>query len=655
MRISYNWLQTYFKDNLPNAKEVISLFEKHLAEVENIEEKNGDTIFDVNILPDRACYALGHEGIAFELSQLINSKFIEKKPIFDFSDKDIFPVEIENKEFCDRYVAVKISGVDNTTETPQEIKTALENLGQRSINFLVDIANFVMLDVRQPLHIFDVDLVKNKIVVRASKEGENITTLDNREIVLSNEDFVIADDENVLAIAGIKGGKKAESTKQTKNIILESAHFNPVSIRKTSARVGIKTDASKRYENNLSSVYANKGAMVFIEVLKKYQPQVEVELFTDIDVSERKDKILSVSISFIEEKLGINIGGEKCKAILEKMSLGVVLEGNNLTLTIPEYRKDLNIKEDISDEIGRVIGYDAFPVIVPKLENKAQKDKIFNFGNKARNFFVARGFSEIFTHALTDKGDLELSNPLASDKAFMRTNLTDRMVEKLSQNVYYADLLGLSKIKLFEIGKVFKGDREYNSLCVGIAFKQTKKGEKVNDELKSIRDQFVEFFGSKAQTLCTVDDTGGIINLDGKQIGEINRVDGVMELDFDAYIENFENEEIDLDCERIENRMSPVSEFPFMTRDVAVFIEGEKGKENLVFDLIKKEAGELLVRADLFDVFEKTNKETGVIDKTSYGVRLVFQSFKKTLTDEEINPIMDKIYSEMKEKGWEIR
>lgn len=655
MRISYNWLQTYFIEKLPEAKEVISLFEKHLAEVENVEEKNGDTVFDVNILPDRACYALGHEAIAFELSHLVSQSYKQKMSDFDMRSILKFPVEVLDEDFCDRYIAIKINGIDNTLETPREIKDALENIGQRSINFLVDIANFVMLDVRQPLHIFDADLVKEKILVRRASDGEKIITLDNRDITLTKEDFVIADSVDALAIAGIKGGKKAESTKQTKNIILESAHFDAVSIRKTSGRVGIKTDASKRYENNLSSIYAGKGALVFLDLVKKYQPNVSIEAFTDIDTASRENKSLEVSVAFIEGKLGIKIGGDKCGEILEKMDIRVTLEDGQLVLSIPEYRKDLNIKEDITDEIGRIVGYDVFPSTLPKLEGKALKDIIFNYGNKARNFFIEKGFSEIFTHALTDRGDLELANPLASDKAFMRTNLTDRMVEKLAQNVYYADLLGLSKIKLFEIGKVFKGDREFNSLCVGIAFKQAKKGEKVNDEIKIVRDQFLEFLGSKAQTLCSVDDTGGIINLDGKQIGEINRVDGVMEVDFDALIENFENQEIDLEYERRENRMDRVSEFPFITRDVAVFIEGEKGKEDQVFDLIKKESGELLVRSDLFDVFEKTNKETGVIDKTSYAFRLVFQSFEKTLTDEEINPIMEKIYSEMKEKGWEIR
>ncbi|HYC34588.1 MAG TPA: phenylalanine--tRNA ligase beta subunit-related protein, partial [Candidatus Paceibacterota bacterium] len=316
MKVSYNWLQTFFENPLPTPEAIKVLFERHLAEIEDMEKVGEDTMIDVNILPDRACYALNHEAIAFELYQLLeDNKFKPKKWKYDFEPVPLLQSHIEDKTLCDRQIFVKIEGIDNTIETPSEIKEMLETVGQRSISFIVDLTNFSMLNIGQPLHAFDTDKISAEIFVRKAKTEERVTTLDNKEIILDDQMVVIADQHAALDIAGIKGGKKAETTKETRNIYLSASHFDGANIRKTSQKVGIKTDASKRFENGLSSGDAKRGVTDFLEVLLKYQPNVKVTGYIDLDYAKREKKELIVSTSFISEKLGIDKGAETYKTI----------------------------------------------------------------------------------------------------------------------------------------------------------------------------------------------------------------------------------------------------------------------------------------------------------------------------------------------------
>ncbi len=654
MKVSYNLLQTYFTNKLPEPKKVVELFERHLAEVEEMVEVEGDTMIDVNILPDRACYALSHEGIAFELSQLGD---------FGFSSKTVTPresagdlvVDIQDTDFCDRYVGVKVTGIDNTMSTPDVIKKTLETVGQRSINFLVDLSNFVMIDIGQPLHVFDADLMENHLIIRRALEGEKITTLDNRDITLTKDDLVVADTKNPLVIGGIKGGKIAEATLKTTNIILESAHFNATLVRKSSQRVGIKTDGSKRHENAFSPTFTPRGACLFLDLLIKYQPNVKVVSFIDKNTTSVSDKHLAITLDFISEKIGMQVTKEQCVSILQNIQITTEFSGDTLELTIPEYRKDLNTPEDIADEVGRIIGYDKLEPQIPSFVSKDECDPIFVVSNKIRNFLVEKGFSEVYTYSLAEKGEMEIANGLASDKSFMRSQLTSGIEEALTRNVYYADFLAQNKIQIFEIGTVFKKESEYNALAVGIAYKKVNKGQSAIEDIKILRDELFTLLSPKLQTVCSVDDTGGLLMCEGKQIGMINNKDGILEFNLDEVIKVLPSGEFAPLSYHAQNKYETLSSFPFTTRDVAVFVEGPATKHDEVLGLIKEKGTGLLVKTYLFDVFEKKNKETGEVEKTSYGARLVFQSFEKTLTDEEINPIMDVVYTEMKTKGWEVR
>ncbi|MES2409623.1 MAG: phenylalanine--tRNA ligase subunit beta [Patescibacteria group bacterium] len=658
MKISHKWLQTYFKKHLPSSDKIAELLTFHIFEVEGIEKRTTDDILDVKVLPDRASYCLSHQGVAQELAALIpDNEFIPRiLPEIEADDVMGVNVSVEAGDFCDSYNATRIMNVTKA-DSPLWLKEKLEAVGQRSINIFADIANFVMLDIGQPMHVFDAEKVSGDIVVRYARTGEAITTLDNKEVKLDSSIVVIADEKNPLAIAGIKGGKLAETTHNSDHVIVESAHFVASLVRKTSTKLNIKTDSSKRFENGVSSMLTIEALNYFVSLLKKENPEITVSAISSAGLAKKSEKKVEVSPEFICEKLGKEISSETIIELLKNASINARREGALIAVYPTDGRRDLNIKEDIVDEVGRLYGYENIEGTLPVISIPVVLNNDITYRNIVRNSLIERGFSEVQSYTLAPKGEVEIMNPLAEDKKSLRTDLSTQMEEKLKNNIYYADLLGQNKIKVFEFGRVWKDGREFLSLCIGIAYKKAKKGERPNDEIKVVRDELFEHLGSKIEILCTVDDSGGIISKGGKSIGMTNNLDGIMEVDFEALIAGLpelkESTKI-LVSKEVKKYKAP-SPYPFMVRDIAVFVEGDKSNAEKVWHVIETHVGDLLVRHELFDVFEKTNKETGAIEKTSFAFRLVFQSYEKTLTDDEVNKVMERITGALVENKWLVR
>lgn len=671
MKVSYAWLQTFFKEPLPTPEEVVELFTFHTFEVEDVERRQDDVVFDIKVLPDRAPYALSHQGIARELGSLIKQDFIshsdgiilcsekggkpknEEKFVWIDSEIKNVKVNVEDKETCDRARFVRVMDI-TSKESPPWLSKRLFSVGARSISFVVDLTNFVMLETGQPLHAFDADKVKGDIVIRKAKEGEKITLLDGKEVTLDSTICVIADEIGPLDIAGIKGGKRAEVTLFTKHIILTGCHFNAEIIRKTSDKVKIKNDASKRFENNVSILKAEEAIKYFLFLLKKEDEKVNIGETFDSNPIKEEEKTLSVSIKFIEKLLGLKIGQEKIIEILNKGGLFSELNGDEILIRIPDERKDINIKEDVVEEVGRIYGYVKISGILPKINDGYKINKNIFYQNKIKKFLLEKGFSEVYNYALTSVGEVEIANPLASDKSYLRPDLATGIEEKLKFNLHSSDLLGEDKIRLFEIGHVFKAGQEMVNLSLGIAYKKAKKGERVNDEIKEIRDELLSLLLLPIQTLCTVDDSGGILTFEGKSVGEINKIEGILEMNLDLIFSKLPLpiEDFMLPLSEVK-KYKPLSIYPFISRDIAVFVPGA-GEGEVIKNIIESNAGELLQRIDLFDVF--TKKKDGEETWTSYAYRLVFQSYEKTLSDDEVNNIMLKITEALKkEEGFEIR
>lgn len=625
MKISYSWLQAYFEDKLPEPEKLAERITFSFAEVESVEKIGDDTVLDIKVLPDRACYALSHRGVAYEVSAILG---ISQKnivyPAPEVKETHKLRVSVEAPELCSRYMARVVENI-NAKDQPW-VKMHLESIGQRSINPVVDGANLVMFDRGQPLHAFDADKVVGGIIVRRARTGEKIITLDNREVALDESVLLIADDEGPLAIAGIKGGKKAEVTSTTKNLILESASFDASYIRKTSERLCIRTDASKRYENKLSPSLAEKGMDDFSAYLFELDKNMRAGEIVDIYPNPALDKKLTISPDYIIGKLGMPITETDIETALTKLLLSLEKKGSEWVLTVPAFRVDLVIPEDITEEVARIIGYDKIPATVPPDTGKpAEIPKSFYYEWKIRECLMSAGFSEIQTSSFSDTGEVAILKPLAEDKKYARVNLRGNFEKALKMNALNAPLFGTSETRIFEIGRVFPKSGEVTSLAIGYAGPK----KKVSSELTAI-----------AQTLEK--------ELGVTLVGETK--DGVVEYVLSSVLEKFtEPKKWDVSVATPHNeKFVPFSLYPFIVRDVALFVSADTTAES-VTKIIKENVGELVVRGpELFDEFSKDGKK-------SLAFRMVFQSFDRTLSDEEINAVMEKVYTALTSSGWEVR
>ena len=598
MKTSYNWLQTYFEEKLPAPEKIAEVIIFHAFEVESVDKVGDDTVFDIKILPDRAHDCLSHWGIAKEISGILGLEIKEKEyKTFDPKSTEL-KIDVQDNK-CIRYMGRIVRNI-KVEPSPLWLKERIEAIGQKSINNIVDAANFIMFDLGQPVHIFDADKLKVesgklKVIVRNAKNDENITTLDKKEIKLDDSILVIADEKDPLAIAGIKGGTKAELDLNTKNIVIEVANFNPISIRKTSKKINILTDAVKRYENEISPELCEKVMNDISSLIFKLGTG-EVEDFVDIYPNKQKERKISFSVDFINKKLGEKISVSSIEDILKKYNYQYKVNNGNFEIVVPTLRLDLNTPEDMVEEIGRVYGYEKISPKIPKINFKPKINEIFYKILFARNKFLNDGYSEVMTYSFCNSGEVEVLAS-ASDKKFLRTNLTDGLKESYELNKNNAPLLGMEEIKIFEIGIVFMKDKEQ----INIAYnnKENITEMSLNEFCKDaeISDSYNSLLAPSAYSL----------------------------VPFRVW-----------------------SPYPFISRDIAVWLPDEVLSDELV-EIIKQNGTDLLMtEPKLFDKFSKNGR-------TSYAYRLVFQSMERTLKDEEVNKIMDKIYSNIKERGFEVR
>lgn len=711
MKISWTTLQSFFNKNIPQANklEVIFTFGAFEVEgVENVEVKVGkkihkDTVIDLKVLPDRACYALSWQGIAYELSALTSIPLANKA--FDFTstkikigdqslgdigtgrnvDRDVV-IKVDPNSDCNRQLGQYITGID-WRSSPDWLAAELNAVGQRSISAIVDITNYVMLYTGQPLHAFDADKVEGNIRIRKATTGEAITLLDGSTKVLDETVTVIADDVGALDVAGVKGGKKAEVDANTKNIIMVASSFDPVSIRKASNKVGIKNDASKRFENAVPQQLSGAALDFAGRIVAQIFTDARFGKITDVVVNpEPSVMTIDVGLESINAALGTKLSVEEVAAPLLSLDFEVKEDGKKFSVTAPFWRRDVTIPEDIYEEIGRVIGYDK---IVPTLPVKVTPNKVnptYYVSEWIKNLLVARGFSEVILYTLGNEGFYETVHPVASDKAFLRSNLSKHMKVCLENNARHIDYLGLDDIMIFEIGRVFdnpvknkekkeednnssSSENDGESLHLAIAIhmsKQTKKrtGLSPSDLIIKTLAEVGKEIGHELQ--------GQVSSKDMQAWAEVS-LDGAIEKST-----SLPSDYSALGLSRAADiNYTKISPYPYAIRDVAFFVQesdkvtsentnssNEQSVKELT-ELIRSHAGKNLVNIRLFDVFTKAEEtktpgDAGVTVitkkyKTSYAFRLIFQSYEKTLSEDEISSAMDSVYKALKNKGYEIR
>lgn len=612
MKISYNWLKWYIPD-VPEAEKLSDIITYHLAEVETIEKKGDDSILDIKILPNRAHDLLSHMGIARELASLLDLKYTD--PELKYKIPESKPTDLKIKiesDNCRRYMARIIRNV-KVGPSPEWVVKHLESVGQRSINNIVDAANLVMFNCGQPTHAFDLNKINGGIVVREAKEGEEMTTLDSKDVKFKPSNMVIADTVSVLAIAGIKGGKLAEVDEGTTDVVLEVANFDPTSVRKTAQALNIFTDARKRFENDLSPELTPYAMKEFSALIAEMMPEAQFEEIVDVYPKKHEQQKLSFGMEKISKVLGLEVSVDEIAGILKRYGIYFTENKGNFEIEVPPMRLDLEIEEDMAEEIGRILGYDKVKGKMPEIDFKPKQNEIYSKLSWTRNKLLGEGYSEVMTYVFRDKGEVSVLAS-ASDKKFLRTNLSDGLGESLKLNRVNTPLLGMNEIKIFEIGTVFvKGGEEMH---VAYANKKEIKEMTLEEYVKSASpDAFTQvlgFLGPQPQP-----------DHSQKHAGSASK----------EHSPSF----------------TMWSLFPFIARDIAVWVP-EEVESYKVHKVIKENAGDMLIRdPELFDEFKKEGK-------ISYAFRLVFQSFERTLTDTEINAVMTQITNKIKEKeGWQVR
>ena len=633
MLVSYKWLQTYFDETLPEPEKLGELLTMRVLELDGLEEKGGDIVLDIKVLADRAHYCLSHRGIAGEISAITGfARKTPQKPAIAVQQGLKKPVVNVVDQECGRYIARRIEGV-TVGASPAWLAERLSALGQKSINNIVDATNFVMFDMGQPLHAFDADKLTGGITVRKARNGEHITTLDGKDVALDPTVLLITDDEGPLAIAGVKGGIRAQVDENTKNIILEAAHFKPGSTRKTSMKLGIRTDASKRFETGLTPEYAPVAMEEVTALILVSSPSAKAGPLVDIYSQSATQTTLSVNLAEINKRLGIEVPREEAIAILTRLSIVVMENGNEVILTIPYERLDLAIPEDIVEEVGRLYGYEKLkdkllpPGVSPVI------DKHNYYTEKIKDILVGLGFYEVYLYSLVEKGDFEIELPPAEDKKFLRTSLLSGIENALALNAHNAPVLGLTQIKIFEFGKVFPKSGEVCMLALGVENASGHKGTKPDEEIRRAIETIADAF---------VVPTSALDNFNMKK-------DGTIEWSFDELLAGLaepSQEEAKYEINR-SVKFQKFSSYPFITRDIAMWVS-ESISAGDIETVLKETAGSLLVRISRFDEYKKD-------DRTSYAFRLVFQSPDRTLTNEEVNTIMDTVSVKVQERNWEVR
>ncbi|OHA20128.1 MAG: hypothetical protein A2849_03495 [Candidatus Taylorbacteria bacterium RIFCSPHIGHO2_01_FULL_51_15] len=641
MKVSYNWLQTFFDSLLPDPQKIRAMLTRDAFEVEGLEQKGNDTVFDIAVLPNRGHDSLSHRGIAREIGTLFNLPLMRDPlgaPPSLRPDSNVFTVTLKDAARSPRYSAAVIKGV-SVGPSPDWLKERLESIGQRSINNIVDATNYVMFDVGQPLHAFDMGQMAEKdgayaILVRTAKQGEKITTLDLKEYEMIEDDLLIVDgmSNTPIGIAGVKGGKPTEITKTTTDIIIESANFHGSSIRKTAKRLKLRTDASVRFEHELSPELTSYALTEVIDLIVKVAGGT-VEGYVDMYPTLQKERQIVVTLQEINGLLGTSLSEHEIIGILERLHFSFAEKNGTFTVTTPFERLDLNIKEDVVEEIGRVYGYENISPVMPKSESvPLEINKNFYYAEKIRDFLVNEGFSEVLTYSFVEKGkgEVETTNPVALDRPSLRKSLEVGITKSLEQNSRNLPLLGLSRVAIFEIGKVFDRNGEHTALGIGVT--APKKGDSIKILEKTVQ---------KLHGLLDMSNDGPTRSIIGE--GQF------LEFNVEKLIEKLpQPNEYDISNSKLYDiSYKSYSVYPFVLRDIAIFVpEGTNADE--ILSVIKKEAGELLANSMLFDEFKKEGK-------ISYAFRFAYQAKDRTLTDEEVNKVMEKITAAITNRGWVVR
>lgn len=626
-------------------------------------------------------------GMAYELGAIYDK---DVKPI-DLTHKenseninDSFKIDV-NTDNCSIFLARKVKNI-RLKESPAFIKNRLIASGIRPINNVVDISNYVMLETGQPLHFYDADTLKGKIEVRMAKDGEKLFTLDGKERTLSDEDIVISDGERAIGLAGVMGGLDTEITDKTKNVLIESAIFDGVKIRKTSKEI-LRSEASSRFEKGLDPNRTYMALERAAKLLEEYADGEVVGGIAKFDKADLKNREIEISFKKINDVLGMEIPKKDVLDVFRKLKFDVYVNGKKsefkeqekdlndvekITVSVPRRRGDISIKEDLIEEVGRIYGVDNIVGRLPEMPMKAGSyDKVTR---GIRNKMVDLGLNETLSYILVNdkeakyftKDDTELVkllDPMTEERSTLRHSILPSLLKIYEYNKARSN----KDVAIFEIGKTFyKKQEEYGEinkiagLMTGDFYLGVGKKQVDFYIIKGIVEELLDYLGYGNRYSFVVRENqmpdevhpgqSALISVNNDIVGLIGRVHPVLEKE-PVYVFEIDLDKL-LDKKVGKMKYKEISKFPSVKKDIAVVVDKNITSDEIA-TVIKKAGGSSLNKIDVFDVYTGKGIDE---NKKSIAYSLTFEKMDRTLTDEEINESIEKIVDMLSKKlGAELR
>ena len=634
-------------------------------------------IFDISITPNRGdCFSV--RGIAREIAVINNLSVeilpINQAPVAADSQVKTPKVVVNAIEQCPRYLLQAVSNIDRSIDTPKWMQDALIQSGLRTHNFLVDVTNYVLMELGQPLHAFDADTIVGNIEVRLAAPEETITLLNDQTITLTGDELVIADDDSILALAGIMGGKRSSVTETTTNILLESAFFSPLAIAGRARRFGLHTDASQRFERGVDFELPQLALARAYDLISAVTGAQAGQVARVESISSLPTRLpITLPITKVRDVLGIDIDPKVMVQILTQLGFGVDQQETALVCTPPSYRFDMSIKEDLIEEIARIYGYDNIPSVLPYLQVSMNYDDTADLTHEMKLALVDTGYMEAISFSFSDAKleallddealgkVLALANPISSDLAVMRRTLLSSLLPCVQYNLNRQQ----SRIRFFETGLSFVG-HSVSELVQTPSIALVAVGNIWDDQV--YQNRALDFYDLKhdiEQLLPALIDTSRVryerselaflhpgqsakLYIDEHYVGWLGQLhpNTAKQLDLPAtWVAQLSLAPL-LTLAREQKSITTPSKFPQVRRDIAILVNSEISLQTLE-STIRAAAGELLIDLWLFDVYQGANVPDG---QRSLAFALIWQDDSQTLSDEAVKMVTDQVVTALRKQ-----